>query len=413
MKKMTRTNRRWLSGALGGVAAIGIAAVVSDRAAAPLEDVKKAAMTAPVVSAPAVAVEAAVQAMVDAGEPVTVAEQAPLAAIGRAERERLAAEMARWVTRDPRPLVEVVSNFAETEPMPVPPTLLLSIAWAETRGKILAVSPAGAAGLAQATPAAYLLEGFDGKLFVTNQYLIGTRSYIMKKPLGDAMNIVDRVIRSNTPATRRHAKELLAQAKDLRLEGVEELEALRPVANETFFQRIEEADAHNVARLNELGRLIDGGASTAALRQYQTRIRGEYRQMMNVQRQSWKAYEVELTKKRDEVLRAHYGTSAASVIQNRPYEAGEYLGEVLDARFSPTQMVRFLAAHLSTKQQQAIALGVPDEKLEAWTAALYNGGGVNVKRMRAGLMSSLRETEDYMSKVPARRALLDRVRGAA
>ena len=74
-------------------------------------------------------------------------------------------------------------------------------------------------------------------------------------------------------------------------------------------------------------------------------------------------------------------------------------------------MAEFLAAHLSTKQQQARELGVSEEQLPAWTAALYNGGAVNVKRMQAGLIRSLRETDKYMKAVPARTAKLDRVLG--
>jgi hypothetical protein len=35
------------------------------------------------------------------------------------------------------------------------------------------------------------------------------------------------------------------------------------------------------------------------------------------------------------------------------------------------------------------------------TAALYNGGSHNVKRMLAGLIVSLPETQRYMKKVPA------------
>ena len=71
-------------------------------------------------------------------------------------------------------------------------------------------------------------------------------------------------------------------------------------------------------------------------------------------------------------------------------------------------MAEFLAAHLASKQQQARELGVAEEKLDAWTAALYNGGAVNVKRMRAGLIASLRETQKYMQAVPARMARLER-----
>ena len=43
------------------------------------------------------------------------------------------------------------------------------------------------------------------------------------------------------------------------------------------------------------------------------------------------------------------------------------------------------------------------------TAALYNGGSHNVKRMLAGLIASLPETERYMRKVPATRRRLDSV----
>jgi hypothetical protein len=60
-----------------------------------------------------------------------------------------------------------------------------------------------------------------------------------------------------------------------------------------------------------------------------------------------------------------------------------------------------------SKRQQAIGLGIPDDEIEAWTAALYNGGLVNITRMRAGLMPSIRETQNYMQKVPALRQRLD------
>ena len=43
------------------------------------------------------------------------------------------------------------------------------------------------------------------------------------------------------------------------------------------------------------------------------------------------------------------------------------------------------------------------------TAALYNGGSHNVKRMLAGLIRTLPETEKYMKKVPATRRRLDGV----
>jgi hypothetical protein len=132
---------------------------------------------------------------------------------------------------------------------------------------------------------------------------------------------------------------------------------------------------------------------------------------MALQQANWKRYETQLTERRDALLRARFRAKPATVIQERPYEAGEYLGEVLDARFSPTQMARFLSAHLATKQQEAIALGIPEEKLDQWTAALYNGGSVNMRRMKAGLMDSLRETEKYMERVPAKAEQLAKTLG--
>lgn len=337
-------------------------------------------------------------------------EVAPVS-IGAEERAKLAAEMSKWVTRHPVQLVEVIADLAEKQPLPLPPTYLLSIAWSETRGKILAVSPAGAAGLAQATPAAYLSEGLDGKLFVTDAYLMGTRAFIMKKPLGDALAISRPLVSGNTPAARERARRLVTQAIELRQEGMEELEALRPVANETFFQRIAEGDAHNLATLRELERLIDRGAPSAAVKSYRTRVQRDYTYLRNLQRSGWEKYERALTAQRDKMLQQRFGQKPATVIQTRPYEAGEYLGRVLDARFSPTHMAEFLAAHLETKQRQARELGIEEENLDAWTAALYNGGAVNVKRMRAGLMASLTETQKYMKAVPAQTARLESVLG--
>jgi hypothetical protein len=307
--------------------------------------------------------------------------------------------------------VEVIADLAEDQPLPVPATYLLSIAWSETRGKILAVSPAGAAGLAQATPAAYLSEGFDGKLFVTNDYLMGTRAYIMKKPLGDALTITAPLLKRNTAATRKRARALTARAIELRREGMDELEALRPVANQIFFRRIAEAEAHNLATLRELDRLIGRGAPRSEVKRFRARVQRDYTYLRNMQRNRWEKYGKELSNRRDALLRAKFKQSPATVIRTKPYEAGEYLGRTLDARFSPTQMAKFLAVHLETKQQQARALGIEEDKLASWTAALYNGGAVNIRRMRAGLISSLRETQKYMKAVPARTARLDRALG--
>lgn len=359
---------------------------------------------ASIITAPPVAVEPPAPAVA----PEVEAEKAPeLVRLASDERARLAAEMSRWQTRHPRQLVETIADLAEKQPLPLPPTFLLSIAWSETRGKILAISPAGAAGLAQATPAAYLSEGLDGKLFVTNDYLTGTRAFIMKKPLGDALTIAAPLLRNNTPGAREHARKLVREALELRTEGMDELEALRPFGTPIFFRRIEEGDAHNLATLQELEQIIDRGAPRAELKNFHTRVQRDYTYLRNLQRNGWERYARALTARRDTLLRAHFKQAPATVIQTRPYEAGEYLGKTLDARFSPTRMAEFLAAHLTTKQQQARELGVAEENLAAWTAALYNGGAVNVKRMQAGLIGSLRETQKYMKAVPARTALLE------
>lgn len=360
-----------------------------------------AALTAP--AAPDASSSAEVTADVD--------ETLTLVKIDENERQRLAAEMSKWITRHPRELVEVIANLAETRPLPLPPTYLLSIAWSETRGKVLAVSPAGAAGLAQATPAAYLSEGLGGKLFVNNDYLMGTRAYIMKKPLGDALTISGRLLKKNTPTERRRVAKLVAHAIDLRREGMEELEALRPVANATFFKRIADGEAYNLKTLRELEQLVDRGAPRAELKRFNSRVQRDYTYLRNLQRTGWARYEKALTARRDALLRKEYGQSAAAVITSRPYEAGEFLGEALDARFSPTHMAEFLAAHLETKQQQARELGIAEDGLDAWTAALYNGGAVNIKRMRAGLIGTLTETQKYMKAVPARMARLERASG--
>lgn len=397
--------------------AVILAASVAATGAAFLDGRRPPAVRAPVAAAatvPAaiVAVAPATTAAAVEPAPATTADgAASLVRIAADERERLAAEMSRWKTRHPRKLVEVIADLAEKQSLPLPPTFLLSIAWSETRGKILAVSPAGAAGLAQATPAAYLSEGLHGKLFVTGSYLMGTRAYIMKKPLGDALTIAEPLLKRNTPAARQRARKLVREAIRLRQEGMDELEALRPVANETFFRRIAEGDAHNLATLRELERLIERGAPRRELQRFDARVQRDYTYLRNLQRTGWTRYARALTERRDALLRTRFGQSPATVIGTRPYEAGEYLGKALDARFSPTQMAEFLASHLETKQQQARDLGISEESLPAWTAALYNGGAVNVKRMRAGLIGSLRETQKYMKAVPQRTAKLERVLG--
>lgn len=334
--------------------------------------------------------------------------KAELASISDREAKAIADELDRLQTRDAEQLVNVITEALTSSPGGAfAPTYLLSIAFAETRGRVLAVSPAGAAGLAQATPAAYRMEGLDGKLYVTNDYLVGTRAYIMKKPLGDVLKITRAVISRNTPESRLDALRLLETAKSLRTSGMEELEALEPLAPPVFMQRVEAADRHNLATLEELERLLRSNVSTKRLKAFRTRVDREYSSLMKVQQITWKRYAKSLETARDRVLRNEFGQPAARVIATRPYEAGEVLGEKLDARFSPKRMALFLNAHLHTKQQQARDLGIPEEELDQWTAALYNGGLVNVGRLRAGLLDSLRETEQYMKKVPAMKERLE------
>jgi hypothetical protein len=321
------------------------------------------------------------------------------------EKQAMASELRRLQARHPYELVTIIASATADSITPIPPSLLLSIAYTETHGKVLAVSPAGAAGLAQATPAAFLMEGFDGPLYITNDYLIGTRAFIMKKPLGDAVVIAERVVERK--ATHAEALELVRSAKELRRVGIEELEALAPRAPEIFMQRVEAADRYNEEILDTLERMLVRGASRTELAAFRDDTRKEYRSLLRVQQETWKRYAASLERERNQILRDHFRRDHVEIILQRPYEAGEVLGEKLDARFSPSKMARFLETHLMSKRQQAIGLGIPDDEIEAWTAALYNGGLVNITRMRAGLMPSIRETQNYMQKVPALRQRLD------
>ncbi|HEY0157534.1 MAG TPA: hypothetical protein VGF28_09640 [Thermoanaerobaculia bacterium] len=320
----------------------------------------------------------------------------------------LAREMAEMWTRNPEELVVVIDDAARSMPSAPSVTLLLAIAHAETNGMILDVSEAGAVGLAQATPVAYREEGLEGKLFVTTDYLIGSRAYIMKKPLGDADTIASMIVDKDTPAVRRKAKRLLASARDLRREGIDELDLLAPYASKRYFARIEDMDAHNKAVLSRLGKLIDNG-SRAEIRTFRNATRKEYRALKATQLSSWVSYQKALIAKRDRMLEQHFGIDDKLVKKNMAYEASEYLGEHLDDRFSAKSMARFLVRHLDRKAEEARKLASSDDDVEAMTAALYNGGSHNVKRMLAGLIRTLPETEKYMRKVPATRRRLDSV----
>jgi hypothetical protein len=320
----------------------------------------------------------------------------------------LARELAEMWTRDPAELVVVIDDAARSVPSAPSVTLLLAIAHAETNGKILDVSGAGAVGLAQATPVAYLQESFHGKLFVTRDYLIGSRAYIMKKPLGDADTIASMIVERDDAKTRKRARHLLASAKELRREGIDELDLLDPYASQKYFDEITRMDRHNWATLKRLETLLDSG-SKAQLRSFRNEVRKEYRALKETQVTSWTRYQKKLIEKRDTMLEQHFDQPHARVKKELAYEASEYLGEHLDARFSAKQMAAFLVRHLDRKTTEARKLAKKDRDVEKMTAALYNGGSHNVKRMLAGLIRTLPETEKYMKKVPATRRRLDGV----
>jgi hypothetical protein len=322
--------------------------------------------------------------------------------------DALAREMADMWTRNPEELVVVIDDAARSMPSAPSVTLLLAIAHAETNGMILDVSEAGAVGLAQATPVAYHQEEMDGKLFVTRDYLIGSRAYIMKKPLGDADTIASLLVDKDTPARRKKAKNLLVSAKKLRREGIDELDLLAPHASKKYFVEIKKMDEHNKAVLARLGKLLESG-SRAQLRTFRNDTRKEYRALKEKQLTSWVRYQKELIAERDRMLEEHFDTDARTVKRTMAYEASEYLGEHLDDRFSAKSMARFLVRHLDRKAVEARKLTKKDGDVEAMTAALYNGGSHNVKRMLAGLIRTLPETEKYMRKVPATRRRLDSV----
>jgi hypothetical protein len=322
--------------------------------------------------------------------------------------QALAQEMAEMWTRDPEELVVAIDDAARSTPSAPSVTLLLAIAHAETNGMILDVSEAGAVGLAQATPVAYREEGFDGKLFVTSDYLVGARAYIMKKPLGDADTIASMIVEKDTAARRAKAKRLLQSAKDLRREGISELDLMSKIAAPRYYARIDEMDRHNKAVLQRLGKLLETG-SRAQLRTFRNEVRTEYRALKQTQVTSWKKYMNELIAERDTMLEEHFRLPHNVVKRTMAYEASEYLGENLDDRFSAKSMSRFLVCHLDRKGVEARKLAKSEKDVERMTAALYNGGSHNVKRMLAGLIRTLPETEKYMRKVPATRRRLDGV----
>ena len=315
----------------------------------------------------------------------------------------LASELAKMWTKSPERLVEVIERASRKSTSSPPVTLLLAIAHAETNGKILDVSEAGAVGLAQATPVAYLQEGFDGKLFITSDYLIGSRAYIVKKPLGDAYKIATIALEKRDLTK---AKKLLKAARSLRREGLDELDFLRPYARGRYFDAIEAADKHNKAVLAELGRLLERN-DRADLRAFRERVHDEYTALRREQTRHWERYQEELIAERDALLLEHFGGTMRTMNEDDVYAASEFLAEHLDERFSATSMAAFLVRHLERKTIEARKLTRVESRVERMTAALYNGGSHNVKRMLVGLISTLPETDRYAKKVPATRRRLD------
>jgi len=333
---------------------------------------------------------------------------------GIEQREHaLASELAKMWTKNPDRLVNVIDDASRNAPVSPSVTMLLAIAHAETNGMILDVSEAGAVGLAQATPIAIRQENMfdDGKMFVTTDYLVGSRAYIMKKPLGDADTIASLVVAHDTPAMREKARRLLDSAFTLRREGVDELALLEMFGSKHYPQAIEDADAHNLSVLRRLSTLLKHG-SRAQLRAFRDKTRREYRALKQTQLVTWARYQHDLIAKRDRVLEQHFGVPAKRLWKESPYDAGEYLGDALDVRFSARKQAAFLVRHLERKAQEAKKLAGDEGDVNEMTAALFNGGSHNVKRMLAGLIVSLPETQRYMKKVPATARRLDLAAGS-
>jgi hypothetical protein len=326
----------------------------------------------------------------------------------------LASELAKMWTTNPEQLVDVIDDASRNAPASPSVSMLLAIAHAETNGKILDVSEAGAVGLAQATPIAIRQENMfdDGKMFVTADYLVGSRAYIMKKPLGDADTIASLVAAHDTPEVRARAQRLLASAFSLRREGVDELALLELFGSKRYAESIDEADEHNLSVLRRLSTLLKHG-TRAQIRAFRDKTRREYRALKQTQVVTWARYQYDLIAKRDRVLEQHFGEPAKRVWKEHPYDAGEYLGDALDVRFSARKQAAFLVRHLERKAQEAKKLAGRHGNVNEMTAALYNGGSHNVKRMLAGLIVSLPETQRYMKKVPATARRLELAAGYA
>jgi hypothetical protein len=348
-------------------------------------------------------IAAAAHAADDAPPPATIA--APFDFRSRA----LARELQRMYTIKPEELVSTIDEAVRRDPNAPSLSLLLAIAHAETSGDVLDVSEAGAVGLAQATPVALRQEGIEGTMYVTRDYLDGARAYIVKKPLRDIEVIAGNVVDGGS---LDDAARLLESAMALRHEGVDELDLLKEWADASFYNDVRIDESRNWAMLMELAGALHAG-DRVALCALRDRAHDEYRASLSRQQAAWKRYQADLIKRRDALLEERFRMRAYTARRQYGYVAGDMLAEELDVRFSPSKMAAFLVSHLSRKATQAESLATSIEKREEMTAALYNGGTHNVKRMLAGLITSLPETENYMRKVPAIRKRLDRAVEAA
>lgn len=312
-------------------------------------------------------------------------------------------EMRRLWIRDPEILLDTLES-ASMVPGAPPLSFLLAIAHAETNGRPLLISEAGAVGLAQATPSAFLLEEFEGPLFVTREYVEGMRAYILKKPLGDAVAIASTAL-GERRATPEQIPALLAEARRLSRVGVDELRLLERWYGDDLEAALESDYRRNEATLDLVERVV----ATGELRQIEAlrdSIRRDYRALMDLQRRKWKQYEIEMTRRRDALLVERFGANGKELRGQVAYAAGEYLAQVFDARFSPAGAARFLAQHLHRKISEATRMGT-EHDATSLAAALYNGGAHNVLRMQAGLIESLPETDRYSQKVPSTRRRIE------
>ena len=349
---------------------------------------------------------AGVGALLMVGAAVQAAEQqVPPDFVGRA----LARELQRMYTIHPTELVSTLGEAVRREPNAPPLSLLLAIAHTETSGDVLDISEAGAVGLAQATPVALRQEKIAGKMYVTRDYLEGARAYILKKPLHDIEVIAGNVVDGGTIDESR---QLLAAAMALRSEGVDELALLSEWADASFYECVRSDEARNFAMLMELMRALDA-EDRPALLGIRDRAHDEYRASIARQQAAWKRYQADLIERRDAFLESRFQMRPSAARRQFGYAAGDLLAEELDVRFSPSKMASFLIHHLGRKASQAESLAASVEKREEMTAALYNGGTHNVKRMMAGLITYLPETENYLRKVPALRKRLDRAVAAS